>query len=484
MSKDKSLKKEREALCEDLLEAQFELQKANQGPVLLLVSGNDLAGKAELIYTFYDWLDNRYLNTRAFTVPRGVERKMPRLWRYWRSLPPAGTVGFYLGSWYHQPMIQRSRGRMSEARFSTQMAQITRFENQLVAEGVLVLKIWLHLERPQTQDVPAKTQQAQQKKIESVAMREWGEFSATEYAKVLACAEHTTELTSSALAPWVWIDGSDPDHRDLQVGKLLLQAMEHKLQGKGLVPNDADWQPAKIDRLAKLDYEKALAKDVYKRKLASLQQHLRDLARHPDFSKGSLLLVFEGADAAGKGGTIRRITHCLDPRILRVHGTRAPTPEERSQPYLLRFWRRIPAPGTVVVFDRSHYGRVLVERVEGLCSDLRWQQAYAEINDFEAQLHQAGTQVIKFWLAITPEEQLARFEAREQTPTKRYKLTDEDWRNRDKWPDYAQAMNDMVENTDTAHAPWHIIPSTSKRYARIEALRIVCERLEKRLKQS
>ena len=482
MSKDLSVKKQRQALCEELLDAQFELHKASLGPVLLLISGNDLAGKAELIYTFYDWLDNRHLNTRAFTLPRGVERKMPRLWRYWRSLPPAGTLGFYLGSWYHQPMIQRSRGRMSAARFADEMEQIKRFENLLAAGGVTVLKVWLHLEKGQSKLSSAK-QREKQKQIDGLAMREWGEFSTAAYAKVRKTAEHATELTSSTASPWIWVDSSDSDQRDLQVGKLLLQAIDHKLHGKGIVPCAHDWQPSQIDRLAELDYTRSLKKDAYKRELKQLQQQLRDLARHPHFNKGSLLLVFEGADAAGKGGTIRRISHCLDPRILRVHGTRAPTEEERGHPYLWRFWRRVPTPGTVVIFDRSHYGRVLVERIEGFCSPTRWQQAFGEINDFEAQLHQAGTQVIKFWLAITPEEQLARFQAREQTPSKRYKLTDEDWRNRDKWPNYVQAMNDMVENTDTKHAPWHIIPATNKRYARIEALRIVCKALQKRLKQ-
>jgi len=481
MSKEKSLKKQREALCEDLLEAQFELQKANLGPILLLVSGNDLAGKAELIYTFYEWLDNRYLNTRAFTLPQGIERRMPRLWRYWRSLPPAGTLGFYLGSWYHQPLIQLSHGRMSEKSFTEAMEQVTRFETQLVAEGVSLLKLWLHLDDDHAQEYPPRDQQQQ---YDSLAMREWGEFSTTEYTQVRQAAERMSELTSSAIAPWIRVPSSDPDQRDLHVGRLLLQAMEHQLQDKGLHPDQRDWQASTHDRLAELDYDKHLKKDVYKRELAHYQQQLRDLIRHPSFAKGSLLLVFEGADAAGKGGTIRRITQCLDPRMLRVHGTRAPTDEERSQPYMLRFWRRIPAPGRVVVFDRSYYGRVLVERVEGFCSESRWQQAYAEINDFEAQLHRAGTQVVKFWLAITPDEQLARFEDREKAPTKRYKLTDEDWRNRDKWDDYVKAMNDMVENTATAEAPWHIIPSTDKRYARIQALRIVCETLQKRLKQS
>ena len=218
------------------------------------------------------------------------------------------------------------------------------------------------------------------------------------------------------------------------------------------------------------------------KQLEHYQQLLRELIRHPRFARRSLLLVFEGSDAAGKGGTIRRITQCLDPRLLRVHGTRAPTEEERKQPYLMRFWRRIPAPGHIVVFDRSYYGRVLVERVEGFCNPEQWQRAYGEINDFEHQLKQAGTLVIKFWLAITPQEQLDRFEAREESPLKRYKLTDEDWRNREQWPAYRDAVHDMLEFTDSKESPWHVVSSENKRHGRIQALKIVCETLQKALK--
>ena len=473
-------KAEREALREELLEAQFELRTLQHGSVLLLISGNDFAGKAEIIHSFYEWLDNRYLNTRAFALPKGVERRMPRLWRYWRTLPPTGELGFYLGSWYHQPLMRLSRGQLSIPRFTAQMQQILRFERLLNDEGIILVKIWLHL----TDDQQGKRQRIDPALLEqTVAMREWGDFSAADYEKVREGARLMTELTSTLGAPWIRVPATDPHERDQRIGQIVLEAMRQRLASEPSPRPVYGWQAAQRDYLGQLDYSLALDKDDYQEQLDTWQTRLRELIQHPRFARRSLLLVFEGSDAAGKGGTIRRITQCLDPRILRVHGTSAPTDEERRMPYLWRFWRRIPAPGNVVVFDRSYYGRVLVERVEGFCDAPDWQRAYGEINDFEQQLSDSGTLVIKFWLAITEEEQLKRFKAREQSPVKRYKLTDEDWRNRKRWPDYVQAMNDMVEHSSTRHAPWHLIPAENKRYARIQALRIVCETLADALKE-
>ncbi|MGI3129838.1 polyphosphate:AMP phosphotransferase [Halopseudomonas pachastrellae] len=467
-------KAEREALREALLETQFELRTLQHGSVLLLISGNDFAGKAEIIHSFYEWLDNRYLNTRAFALPKGVERRMPRLWRYWRTLPPAGELGFYLGSWYHQPLMRLSRGQLSIPRFTTQMQQILRFERLLNDEGITLVKIWLYL-GDNEQDSRQRRDLAQRK--QTVAMREWGDFSAADYEKVREGARLMTELTSTQGAPWIRVPAADPHERDQRIGQIVLDAMQQRLANPPTSTPVYGWQPAQRDYLAQLDYSLALDKDDYQQQLEHWQGRLRALIQHPRFARRNLLLVFEGSDAAGKGGTIRRITQCLDPRILRVHGTRAPTDEERRMPYLWRFWRRIPAPGNVVVFDRSYYGRVLVERVEGFCDEPDWQRAYGEINDFEQQLSDSGTLIIKFWLAITEDEQLKRFKAREDSPVKRYKLTEEDWRNRKRWPDYVQAMNDMVEHTSTRNAPWHLIPAQNKRYARIQALRILCETL-------
>lgn len=466
-------------LNEQLLEAQFELRKAGTGPILLLIGGNDFAGKAEVLDTLYGWLDNRFLNTRAFTLPRGLEQQMPPFWRYCRTLPLAGEIGIYLGSWYHQPIREFSLGQLTENAFMEQLQDILRFEQLLVHEGAIVLKLWLDLEEIGGSEEPGDAQP-----IASVAMHEWEDLTADSFAKVRAAVRRAMDITTTDDAPWIQILGNESRERDLQIGRLLLGAIETKLhnQPEPATTRSGSWIPSARARLDELDYGQKLEKDVYKTQLEHYQRLLRELVRHPDFSHRSLLLVFEGTDAAGKGGTIRRITQCLDPRYFRVHGTRAPTDEERLQPYLMRFWRRIPAPGTVVVFDRSYYGRVLVERVEGFCTPAQWQRAYGEINDFEHQLEQAGTLVIKFWLAITAEEQLDRFEAREQSPLKRYKLTEEDWRNRKQWPAYRDAVHDMLEFTDRAQSPWHVISSEDKRHGRIQALKIVCETLQLALK--
>ncbi|UAW99063.1 polyphosphate:AMP phosphotransferase [Halopseudomonas nanhaiensis] len=469
----KELKKLDAALTEALLNAQYELRQSGRGPLLVLISGNDFAGKAEAIYAFYKRLDNRHLNTRAFSLPTGLDRDMPRLWRYWRSLPPAGEIGFYLGSWYHQPLMQYSRGEISREQFDQQMLQLLRFEQLLVDDGVGIIKLWLHL----TPQHGGQQQSLVEPGEQSVAMREWGDFSAADYEDVRAGAARMRELTSTDESPWHQVLSHDPDYRDIRIGELVLDACVRVLERTD-AEEALQWIGSPERRQDQLDFSLALKKSDYKEQLEHYQTRLRELIRHSGFAQRSLLLVFEGTDAAGKGGSIRRITECLDPRQLRVHGTSAPTPEERSHPYLWRFWRRIPRPGTVVVFDRSHYGRVLVERVEEFISPNDWRRAYAEINDFERQLAEAGTAIIKFWLSISADEQLRRFQAREQTPVKRYKLTDEDWRNRAQWPAYQQAMNDMVARTSTRQAPWHLIPAEDKRYARIETLRIVCESLE------
>jgi polyphosphate kinase 2 (PPK2 family) len=233
--------------------------------------------------------------------------------------------------------------------------------------------------------------------------------------------------------------------------------------------------------LSSFDYKRTIAKENYKKKLVTLQAHLNGLTRSKKMAGRSIVMVFEGMDAAGKGSTIRRLTQAMDARFYRVIPIAAPTEEERAQPYLWRFWRHIPKKGHAVVFDRSWYGRVLVERVEGFCSESDWMRGYHEINDFEEQLTEAGGIVCKFWLAITAKEQLRRFKQRETISYKQYKITDEDWRNRKKWPAYERAVADMIDRTSTDHAPWKVVASDEKLFSRIEVIESLCERLEKNL---
>jgi AMP-polyphosphate phosphotransferase len=314
-----------------------------------------------------------------------------------------------------------------------------------------------------------------------VSDEEWDHYR--HYDEFVDVSEDALRATGTGEAPWEVIEGSDHEYRSLTAGRLLEEALSRRLEGERPVLTPAAPPPAPpIDGrtlLASMDYKRRLSRETYEDKLDKLQGRLNLLTRSRKMRDRSLVAVFEGMDAAGKGSTIRRITHAMDARFYRVIPIAAPTDEERAQPYLWRFWRHIPGHGRAVIFDRSWYGRVLVERVEGFASEPDWMRAYHEINDFEEQLAEAGAIVVKFWLAITPAEQLRRFRARAKTPYKRFKITDEDWRNRKKWPQYERAVNDMVERTSTDIAPWNLIASDDKLFSRIEVLEKLARAIEK-----
>jgi polyphosphate kinase 2 (PPK2 family) len=295
-------------------------------------------------------------------------------------------------------------------------------------------------------------------------------------------SEDALRETSTAEAPWEVIEGSDHEYRSLTAGRLLEERLSLYLAGKRPPAAPAPPPPSPpLDNktlLGSFDYTRRLGKDAYRKKLVKLQARLNGLTRDRKMRDRSVVMVFEGMDAAGKGSTIRRITQAMDARFYSVIPIAAPTEEERAQPYLWRFWRSVPARGRAAIFDRSWYGRVLVERVEGFAKEADWMRAYPEINDFEEQLADSGAIVIKFWLAITPKEQLARFKLRQKTSYKRYKITEEDWRNRKKWPAYERAVADMIDRTSTDHSPWNVVASDDKLFSRIEAIEKVCERLE------
>jgi polyphosphate kinase 2 (PPK2 family) len=283
----------------------------------------------------------------------------------------------------------------------------------------------------------------------------------------------------------VVVEGTDDRYRSLTVGQILLQALQKKLATKAtqkspvapMVRVNTDGRTV----LSEMDLSLSLPEKTYDNELAQWQGRLSELLRDPRFKGRSLVCAFEGADAAGKGGAIRRIGAALDARQYQVIPVAAPTEEERAQPYLWRFWRHVPRKAQVAIFDRTWYGRVLVERVEGFCAENDWLRAYTEINDFEHELADSGVIVVKFWLQISQEEQLARFKAREQIAFKRFKITQEDWRNREKWDAYQQAICDMVERTSTGNAPWTLVEANDKNYARVKILQTLCERVEAEL---
>lgn len=479
---NKAFRKEATALRADLLSAQYDLREAGRFPVILLISGVDGAGKSETIHTLYEWMDPRFLSTLSFTTLTDEERDRPVMWRYWRALPPKGRIGIFSGSWYSLPIADRIAGRLSDLEVDRQMAEINRFEAMLVNEGALVLKFWFHLSK-ESQKARFKNLEKDPRTAWRVTKESWDRLKT--HGKLQEVAGHVLRITQTAWAPWIVVDGSDDNYRNLAVGKALLDAMRQRLgdTAKYSFPVAPPISPRLDERdvLTSLDLSQHLTEKEYESALAKYQGRLSELVRHPKFADQSLVLAFEGADAAGKGSAIRRLTAAIDPRQFQVVPVAAPTEEERAQPYLWRFWRHIPRKGRVAIFDRSWYGRVLVERIEGFCTEPDWLRAYAEINDFEHALDQAGAVVIKFWLQIDPDEQLRRFKEREVTEFKRFKITEEDWRNREKSDQYRLAACDMIDRTSTGQAPWILVEANDKRFARVKILRTVCERLEKAL---
>ena len=468
----------------ELLDVQFEVLQKKEFQVVILVSGVDGSGKGETINLLYSWMDPRHISTLAFSNPTDEERSRPYMWRYWRALPPKGKVGIFAGSWYSHPIADRIAGNMRRSEMDQQLDDINRFEAMLVNEGALVLKFWFHLSK----DGQKKRLKALEKNPNTawrVTPESYDRLKT--YDKLQDVAGHVLRVSNTAHAPWIIVEGTNDEYRSLTVGRIVLEAIRRRVQqeGRQQVPVAPPIVHA-IDQknvLTELDLTQKLSKKEYESQLAKYQARLSELARDPRFtSKHSLALVFEGSDAAGKGGSIRRVGASMDARQYQIVPIAAPTEEERAQPYLWRFWRHLPRTGRATIFDRSWYGRVLVERVEGFCSEADWLRAYAEINDFEHQMVAAGTIVIKFWLQISADEQLRRFKERQDTEFKRFKITDEDWRNREKWDDYVSAVCDMVDRSSTGLAPWTLVEANDKNFARVKVLKTICERIEAALK--
>jgi polyphosphate:AMP phosphotransferase len=476
----KSVFKRREPqLRQRLLELQMKLLARKEFPVIVLVNGLDGAGKSETFNLFNEWMDPRHIRTVAFGKASEWDRERPDMWRYWQTLPPKGHIGILVGSWYGDPLARRAFGAMKRSEFELRLERIRHFERMLVAEGALIVKLWFHLSKA-AQKKRLEELSSSRKTAWRVTREEWKQFR--HYDDYVGTAEEMLTGTSTGEAPWEIVDGSDHEYRSLTAGTLLEEALGALLAGKRpVVAPEAPPSMPPLDKrtlLNSFDYSRSLERDEYKKKLDKFQGKLNLLMRGDRMRERSLVVVFEGMDAAGKGSSIRRVTQALDARYYRVIPIAAPTEEERAQPYLWRFWRNVPGHGRTAIFDRSWYGRVLVERVEGLAAEPDWMRAYHEINEFEEQLVESGAIVVKFWLAITPKEQLRRFHEREKVAYKRYKITPEDWRNRKKWPQYELAVNDMAERTSTEIAPWTLIASDDKLFSRIEVLKTLVHRIE------
>lgn len=476
-----------------LLDMQYRILTAKKFPVVVVIGGVEGAGKGETVNLLNEWMDPRHIQSHAVGAPTDEELQRPPMWRFWRRLPPKGKIGMFFGSWYTLPIVSHVNGEASKKDLDLAMAEIRHFETMLAKEGALVVKYWFHLSK---KEMKKRLEELEEDKHTRwrVTKDDWKRFS--QYDDYRRVSERALTETWTNDAPWTLVNGSDPRGRVLFVGESLLSAMSDRIErvenGNGAKKAAEESEPAKAARAARpkkpkpsvldnLDLTQKLSKKEYEKQLDKWQRELALLTRHKKFEKLSPVLVFEGADAAGKGGAIRRITQAIDARLYDVHPVAAPSDEERAQPYLWRFWRHAPRDGKFCIFDRSWYGRVLVERVEGFAKESDWRRAYDEILDFEAQLVRAGCPISKFWLQISPEEQLRRFKEREQTKWKQFKITDEDWRNREKWDAYRVAASEMIERTSADFAPWTVVSAEDKYHARIHILKTICESIENAL---
>jgi len=462
-----------------LLEAQLELARRGDRAVVLLLTGHAVTHKGQLVNRLNHWLDNRHTEVHAL-APSSEEQARPYWWRYWRRVPERGRVGIFIHGWHGDALFARAERRLSPGAFEDRLARIREFEAELAAAGVALVKLWMdigrHAQRERLQALQADPALAWQ-----VGPVEWQRH--VQHAAIQALGRRLRDATEVPYASWQRLALRAPDEQLPRVGEALLDALEAPAASPRPVVASSLAALPEAPALRHTDPEVArrLDKSRYRERLAAAQARLAINAREAARRRLPVVIVFEGQDAAGKGGSIHRLTAALDARQYRVHRIAAPSDEETLRPWAWRFWRRLPADGRIAIFDRSWYGRVLVERVEALARPDEWQRAFAEIRQFEQQQLEHGGVVIKLFLAISKEEQLRRFEARAATPHKRHKLTDEDWRNRERWDDYRLAIDEMFAATHRHGAEWTLVGCDDKRRARLAVIDTVNAHLEARL---
>ncbi len=469
-------------LRDRLLKAQLDLAGRDY-PVIIVVAGLDGAGKGSLVQQFNEWMDPRWIETNTFWEHSDEEESRPYFWRFWRRLPARGRIGIFLGSWYTRPAQAAVNDEMGAEEFTLYCKQIESFERMLTDDGALVIKLWLHISH-ETQE--KRLQDDSPHRRPSPRSSDQPYELGGKYQRTLEVSERLILATDSSHSPWQLIEARDRYYRDITAGELILEAIEYRASRAQQAPPPhvpategiTGRQPTVLDRV---DLSLDLDRKDYEEQLELYQGQLRNLGWLAYRQKRSVVAVFEGWDAAGKGSAIRRVTRAIDPRLFRLVQFAAPTDEERAHHYLWRFWRQLQRDGRCTFYDRSWYGRVLVERVEQFASSAEWQRAYNEINRFERQLVEHGNIVLKFWLHISKDEQEKRFRSRLQAPHKQHKITDEDWRNREKWHDYELAVDQMVSHTSTRHAPWTLVSGNQKRYARIQILQTFCQAMTEAL---
>ncbi len=450
-------------------------------PVLVLVEGWGTSGKGSCIGKIIKDIDPRFFKVASMEEPSVEEQRKPFLYRHFVKIPEAGKFQFLDSGWMDELMKEKLNHNMDAAEYANRVESVKRFERQLTDNGYLVMKFFLHISKKEQKK---RIQNLMQNKDAKWRINQNDLWQNKHYEKCMDAYDSYLTDTNLPSAPWYIIDAKSRKWTELQILEILTRGIDIALNNHSLaVPLLQNVFPlVPMPKLSEIPLDKKVEEELYKPELKRLQHRLGELHNRLYRKKVPVIIAYEGWDAAGKGGNIKRLTEALDPRGYEVHPIASPEPHEKARHYLWRFWNRMPKTGHIAIFDRTWYGRVMVERLEGFCSENDWMRAYNEMNEFEKELHDWGAVIIKFWVQIDKDTQLQRFTERQNTPEKQWKITDEDWRNREKWDQYEEAINEMIQKTSTEYAPWYILESVDKKYARIKALQIVVEQLEKALK--
>ena len=453
-------------------------------PVLVVFDGWGAAGKGSVLGRVIKGMDPRFFKCETLSEPTSEELRRPFLYRYFVRIPKAGKFSFFDGSWMGEVTSHFLHGEISKKEYKEHLTSIKRFERTLNDNGYLVVKFFFHIDE--------KVQKKRLKDLEAHDSTKWrvsekDKWQNKHYDKCLDVFDEYIDATNQFVAPWYFVDGSNKKWSELQVTEILISSIDTALANAKVhkAPLLQNTFPLKATpKLSEVKLDKTITDEDYRKELDVLQKRLGELHNELYHKKIPVIIAYEGWDAAGKGGNIKRIAAALDPRGYEVHPIASPEPAEKARHYLWRFWNRLPKDGHIAIFDRTWYGRVMVERLEGFCSENDWQRAYNEINEFEKELADWNAVIVKFWVQIDKETQLARFTDRQNTPEKQWKITEEDWRNREKWDLYEEAVDEMLQKTSTKFAPWVILESNDKKYARIKALKTVIKAIEKKLAET
>jgi polyphosphate:AMP phosphotransferase len=474
---DKSFRPLRDRL-DDLQRAVFEAKI----PVCVVFEGWDASGKGDSIEKLVGRLDPRGYAVHPTYEPGPEEAMRPFLWRFWARLPGRGQIAIFDRSWYRRVLHERVEKEVSRREWQYAYNEINQFERMLSDDGMVLVKFWMHI-----------SEKEQRKRFKAIAQSKYDRWRITKqdwkahkrYKDYLQAAEEMLERTSTAYAPWTVVESTDKYYRRMRVFQSLVEALQTALDAKAEAAKPKKRAAVAVPALSKVktvldevDLTRKLSEKKFGVELKKYQVRLRELEFRCFEERRPVIIACEGWDAAGKGGAIKRIIGSLDPRGYSVIPIAAPKGDEATHHYLWRFWTRVPKAGHLAIFDRTWYGRVLVERVEGFCGEAEWRRAYQEINEFERSLANYGTVIVKFWFHVAKEVQLQRFKEREALDYKKYKITEEDWRNREKWDAYRTAVSDMITNTSTTYAPWTIVEANDKLWARIRTLRTITGAIE------